>query len=121
MGPPREIEASLNKLALDAPVPLAAVACEGKAFFLGSPAEFTPYPDCALTMAADQVQAFAGVPVWANGELRGVLGLTWINTRRFDSGRRTSTQLCLPRNWSRAACRKTAGAAAWRRCVHRAQ
>jgi signal transduction histidine kinase len=84
IGLPSEVKAALEELPLDAPVPLAEVARTGEPLFLPSEREMRRYPDWAATMIAAGAQAAAIVPVWANGELRGVLGLTWALPRIFD-------------------------------------
>jgi signal transduction histidine kinase len=88
IGLPDEIAASLEQLPLDAPVPLAQVAREGQPLFMPSEVEFLQYPDWGATMKVAGVRAAAIVPVWANGELRGVLGLTWPSPRTFDEDER---------------------------------
>ncbi len=84
IGLPAEVKAALDELPLDAPVPLAEVARTGEPLFLPSEAEMRRYPDWATSMLAAGARAAAIVPVWANGELRGVLGLTWAEPRVFD-------------------------------------
>lgn len=88
IGLPQELAASLEQLPLDAEVPLAEVAREGKALFLSSETDMLRYPAWDAAMIASGVRAFAAVPVWANGELRGVLGLTWTTPRAFDEDER---------------------------------
>lgn len=88
IGLPNEVKAALEKLPLDAPVPLAEVARVGEPLFLPSDAEMRRYPDWATAMIAAGAHAAAIVPVWANGELRGVLGLTWALPRVFDEDER---------------------------------
>jgi signal transduction histidine kinase len=83
IGVPAEVRAALKQLPLDAPVPLAEVAREGEAVFLKSRDEMRRYPDWSAAMIRAGAQAAAVVPVWANGELRGVLGLTWDVSREF--------------------------------------
>lgn len=80
--------ASLEQLPLDAEVPLAEVARAGKPLFLSSETDMLRYSDWGATMIAAGVRGFAAVPVWANGELRGVLGLTWTTPRAFDEDER---------------------------------
>jgi signal transduction histidine kinase len=84
IGLPAEVKASLDKLPLDAPVPFAEVARLGGPLFLASDEEMRRYPAWSATMIAAGAHAAAIVPVWANGELRGVLGLTWAKSRVFD-------------------------------------
>lgn len=88
IGLQAEVSASLEQLPLDAPVPFAEVARTGEPLFLSSETELRRYPDWAVAMIAAGVQAAAIVPVWANGELRGVLGLTWARARVFDEDER---------------------------------
>ena len=88
IGLPAEVKAALEKLPLDAPVPFAEVARIGEPLFLPSEAEMRRYPDWATAMIAAGAHAAAIVPVWANGELRGVLGLTWAEPRVFDEDER---------------------------------
>ena len=88
IGLPNEVRAALEKLPLDAPVPLAEVARLGEPLFLPSDREMRDYPDWAAAMIAAGAHAAAIVPVWANGELRGVLGLTWAASRIFDEDER---------------------------------
>jgi signal transduction histidine kinase len=88
MGLPLEIDASLEQMPLDAAVPLAEVARTGRPVFLGSEAELRRYPEWGEATIAAGVRGFAGVPVWANGELRGVLGVTWTSPRSFDEDER---------------------------------
>ena len=83
IGVPAEVRAALKQLPLDAPVPLAEVAREGEAVFLSSRDEMRRYPEWAAAMIRAGARAAAAVPVWANGELRGVLGLTWNVSREF--------------------------------------
>jgi signal transduction histidine kinase len=88
IGLPAEIGAALEQLPLDAPVPMAEVAREGKALFLASEREMARYPDWGVAMRTAGARSAAIVPVWANGELRGVLGLTWSSPRVFDEDER---------------------------------
>jgi signal transduction histidine kinase len=88
VGLPAEIKASLDELPLDAPVPFAEVARTGEPLFLASTQDMQRYPAWATTMIAAGANAAAIVPVWANGELRGVLGLTWAEARVFDEDER---------------------------------
>jgi phage-related tail fiber protein len=71
------MRAALDQLPLDAPVPLAEVARSGEPLFLPSEQELRRYPDWGGAMINAGACAAAIVPVWANGELRGVLGLAW--------------------------------------------
>lgn len=88
IGVPEEVRASLRTLPLDAPVPFAEVARGGEAIFLSSTDELLRYPDWGHAMIRAGANAAAIVPVWANGELRGVLGLTWGVPRAFDEDER---------------------------------
>jgi signal transduction histidine kinase len=88
IGMPGTIRAALEELPLDAPVPFAEVAREGKPIFLSSPADMLRYPDWASAMLSASARAAAIVPVWANGELRGVLGLAWPTEHSFDEDER---------------------------------
>jgi signal transduction histidine kinase len=84
VGLPAEVKALIDQLPFDAPVPLAEVAREGAPIFLSSERELLEYPSWGAAMIAAGARAAAIVPVWANGELRGVLGLAWTEPRIFD-------------------------------------
>ena len=88
IGVPGAIRNALEALPLDAPVPFAEVAREGKPVFLASEAEMQRYPAWAGEMVGAKARAAAIVPVWANGELRGVLGLAWPEPHPFDEDER---------------------------------
>jgi signal transduction histidine kinase len=88
IGVPGAIRAALEALPLDAPVPFAEVAREGKPVFLSSEEEMQRYPEWASAMIDARARAAAIVPVWANGELRGVLGLAWPEPHPFDEDER---------------------------------
>jgi signal transduction histidine kinase len=88
IGIPREIAAALDELPLDAPVPFAEVARTGQPVFLPSVSEMKRYPHWSEGLIAAGLGAAAIVPVWANGELRGVLGLAWPGSRVFDEDER---------------------------------
>jgi signal transduction histidine kinase len=88
IGLPAEVKAALDELPLDAPVPLAEVARTGEALFLDSRADLGRYPEWGAAMMKVGAQAAAIVPVWANGHLRGVLGLAWPAPRIFDEDER---------------------------------
>jgi signal transduction histidine kinase len=88
IGLPAEVKAALDQLPLDAPVPLAEVARVGVALFLPSERELLLYPAWGAAMIRAGAAAAAIVPVWANGELRGVLGLSWAGARVFDEDER---------------------------------
>ena len=88
IGLPAEVRATLEELPLDSPVPLAEVAREGEPLFLASEPELHRYGEWGAALIAAGARAAAIVPVWANGELRGVLGLTWPEPRIFDEDER---------------------------------
>jgi signal transduction histidine kinase len=88
IGVPGTIRDALEALPLDAPVPFAEVAREGKPVFLSSVEEMQRYPEWASAMMGARARAAAIVPVWANGELRGVLGLAWPEPHAFDEDER---------------------------------
>lgn len=88
IGLPAEVRATLEELPLHSPVPLAEVAREGEPLFLASEAELRRYGAWGAALIAAGAHAAAIVPVWANGELRGVLGLTWPEARIFDEDER---------------------------------
>jgi signal transduction histidine kinase len=88
IGLAEELKASLQELPLDAPVPFAEVARTGQPLFLSSEREFRRYPDWAAIVIRAGTGAAAIVPVWANGELRGVLGLNWPEPHIFDEDER---------------------------------
>jgi signal transduction histidine kinase len=88
IGLPGAIRNALEALPLDAPVPFAEVARDGKPIFLASEAEMRRYPAWASDMIGASARAAAIVPVWANGELRGVLGLAWPDPHDFDEDER---------------------------------
>jgi signal transduction histidine kinase len=88
IGLPAELGAALHQLPLDAPVPLAEVARHGEPRFLSSEPELASYPAWGAAMIGAGARAAAIVPVWANGELRGVLGLAWAEPRVFDEDER---------------------------------
>jgi len=88
IGVPGAVRNALEALPLDAPVPFAEVARDGKPVFLASEAEMRRYPAWASDMIDASARAAAIVPVWANGELRGVLGLAWRDPHVFDDDER---------------------------------
>jgi signal transduction histidine kinase len=88
IGLPDELKALVDRLPLDAPVPLAEVAREGFAVFLPAADDLSRYPAWGAAMVAAGARSAAIVPVWANGELRGVLGLAWPEPQRFDEDER---------------------------------
>ena len=75
-------------LRLDAQVPLAEVARTGEPVFLNAADELRRYPEWGEQVVRAGARAAAAVPVWANGHLRGVLGLTWDTHRVFDRDER---------------------------------
>jgi signal transduction histidine kinase len=83
-----ELKALVDRLPLDAPVPLAEVARDGTALFLATEDDLRRYPAWGAAMIDAGAGSAAIVPVWANGELRGVLGLTWPEPREFDEDER---------------------------------
>jgi signal transduction histidine kinase len=88
LGLRAEVNAALDDLPLDAPVPFAEVARLGQPLFLASETELGRYPDWGTSMVGSGARAAAVVPVWANGELRGVLGLSWPEPHAFDEDER---------------------------------
>jgi signal transduction histidine kinase len=88
IGLPAEVRAALDALPLDAPVPLAEVASDGRPRFLASEEALRAWPQWGAAMIAAGTRSAAIVPVWANGELRGVLGLAWAEPRVFDEDER---------------------------------
>ena len=88
IGVSPELREMLTEVTLDAPIPLAEVARLGEAVFLATDAELRRYPEWGETMIRGGAHAAAIVPVWANGELRGVLGLSWKENRDFDEDER---------------------------------
>jgi signal transduction histidine kinase len=83
-----DVLALLESPPRDARVPLAEVATTGDAFFLESEAQLREFEPWGAAMVASGAQAAAVVPVWANGELRGVLGLGWPAPQSFDEDER---------------------------------
>ena len=88
IGIAEEVHAALRELPVDALVPFAEVARDGEALFLRSRDELLSYPEWGNAMVRAGANAAAIVPVWANGKLRGVLGLTWGAPRTFDEDER---------------------------------
>ena len=88
IGLPAAVRATLEHVPLDAPVPLAEVARLGEPLFMRSESELRRYPDWGDAMIGAGSHAAAVVPVWANGELRGVLGLAWPAPCDFDEDER---------------------------------
>ena len=88
VGVDDNVVSELRSLRLDAAVPLAEVARTGRPIFLNSGTELRRYPGwCDAVLNAGGC-ASAAVPVWANGQLRGVLGLTWDTPHLFDQDER---------------------------------
>jgi GAF domain-containing protein len=88
IGLPAAVRSTLEHVPLDAPVPLAEVARLGEPLFMRSESELRRYPDWGGAMIDAGAHAAAIVPVWANGELRGVLGLAWPVPCDFDEDER---------------------------------
>jgi signal transduction histidine kinase len=88
IGLPAELRALIDQLPLEALVPLAEVAREGASLFLAAEPDLLRYPAWGAAMISAGARAAAIVPVWANGELRGVLGLAWADPRIFDEDER---------------------------------
>jgi signal transduction histidine kinase len=88
VGIPPDVASLLTDLWLDASVPLAEVARTGEPVFLHSEAELRRYPEWGDAIVRAGSRAAAAVPVWANGHLRGVLGLTWETPHAFDEDER---------------------------------
>jgi signal transduction histidine kinase len=88
IGLPADVKAALQRFPLDAPVPLAEVARSGEPIFLHSESELRRYPKWGDALVRAGSCAAAVVPVWANGHLRGVLGLTWATPHLFDEDER---------------------------------
>ena len=88
IGLATELRALIDQLPLEAPVPLAEVAREGAPLFLATEPDLLHYPAWGAAMISAGARAAAFVPVWANGELRGVLGLAWPEPRHFDEDER---------------------------------
>jgi PAS domain S-box-containing protein len=77
----------------DAPVPIAAVVRTGKPLFFGSrQAMLADFPHIADDIARGGNHAFAVVPVWGNGHLRGAFALSWAAERDFDEDERAFVQ-----------------------------
>jgi signal transduction histidine kinase len=88
IGLPLEVRAALDELPLDAAVPFAEVARTGGPLFLPDADTLRVYPDWGAAMIGAGARAAAIVPVWANAQLRGVLGLAWAEPRTFDEDER---------------------------------
>ncbi|MEO7082968.1 MAG: GAF domain-containing protein [Gemmatimonadaceae bacterium] len=88
IGVPAEAKTALEELPLDAPGPFQDVARRGEPLFMESAEALEESGDWGKAMLAAGAGAAAVVPVWANGELRGVLGLSWTERRTFDKDER---------------------------------
>ena len=88
IGLSADVTAALQQLPLDATVPLAEVARTGEPVFLESPLELERYAAWGGALSRAGACAAAAVPVWANRQLRGVLGLTWATPHVFDEDER---------------------------------
>jgi signal transduction histidine kinase len=67
--------ATVRGAAIESPIPLAVVARLGEAMYISTPEALGEHGAWGDAMLAGGAQSAAIVPVWANGELRGVLGL----------------------------------------------
>jgi PAS domain S-box-containing protein len=82
-----------RSFAASTPVPIAAVVRKGKPAFFGSrDALLAEYPHLAEEVARGDSHAFAVVPVWGNGHLRGAFSLSWAAERTFDDDERAFVQ-----------------------------
>ena len=88
IGLPAEVRTALDDVPLDAHLPFAEVARTGAPLFLADGDALRGYADWGTAMRRAGAQSAAVVPVWANGELRGVLGLAWAEPRVFDEDER---------------------------------
>src|SRR5438094_5042940 len=88
IGLSADVKAALQQFPLDAPVALAEVARTGEPVFLESPAELRRHAAWGGALIRAGACAAAAVPVWANRQLRGVLGLTWATPHAFDEDER---------------------------------
>jgi signal transduction histidine kinase len=84
IGAPAEVYAALEEVPLESPVLFAEVARTGQPRFLPDEDALRGSAEWGEAMLKAGARAAAVVPVWANGELRGVLGLAWNETRVFD-------------------------------------
>jgi len=69
--------ATLRGALIESAIPLAVVARLGEAMYLSTPEALGEHGAWGEAMLAGGAHSAAIVPVWANGELRGVLGLGW--------------------------------------------
>jgi signal transduction histidine kinase len=88
VGVPDRVRTALEQQPLDAPLPFAQVARTGEPLFLSTQQDLLAFPLWAADLIDAGVGSAAVVPVWANGELRGVLGLTWAEPHVFDEDER---------------------------------
>jgi len=88
IGLSADVKATLQRFPLDAPLPLAEVARTGEPIFLESRDELRRYDEWGGALIRAGASAAAAVPVWANRQLRGVLGLTWAVPHAFDEDER---------------------------------
>jgi signal transduction histidine kinase len=88
VGLPDALRTALEHQPLDAPLPFAQVARTGEPLFMPAEKDLHQFPGWAAEVIAAGVGSAAVVPVWANGELRGVLGLTWAGPHVFDEDER---------------------------------
>jgi signal transduction histidine kinase len=88
IGLSADVKATLQRFPLDAPVPLAEVARTGEPIFLESADGLRRYDAWGGALIRAGACAAAAVPVWANRQLRGVLGLTWATPHVFDEDER---------------------------------
>jgi signal transduction histidine kinase len=88
IGADAELISDLEQLPLEASVPLAEVARLGQSIFMPSEQEMLAFAGWGAAMTGAGFCSAAVVPVWANGELRGVLGLAWSVPRPFDEDER---------------------------------
>jgi len=88
IGLSADVKATLQEFAVDAALPLAEVARTGQPIFLESHQELQRYAEWGGALIRAGACAAAAVPVWANRQLRGVLGLTWATPHDFDEDER---------------------------------
>jgi PAS domain S-box-containing protein len=79
-----EVRTAFNRLAVDAPLPIAEAVRNRQVVFLESNAELARYPAASLARAQPNASAWAAVPMIAGGRLAGALALGFANERRFD-------------------------------------
>jgi signal transduction histidine kinase len=88
IGLPAEVSATLEQVPLAANMPFAEVARTGEPLFFASAEEIRKDPEGGNAIVRAGAGSAAVVPVWANGQLRGVLGLAWPEARVFDEDER---------------------------------